>query len=43
MSPDMILGIVVGGCVAALVFVKALTWALIRAGEIVAGWFFRSL
>lgn len=32
-----------GALCATAICVKALVWALLKAGEIVAGWFYRSL
>lgn len=33
----------IGCAVTALVFVKLVAWLLVKAGQIVAGWFYRSL
>lgn len=43
MNPDLILGLVVGFLICLLVGVKAVTWAVLKLCEIVAGWFYRSL
>jgi Na+-transporting NADH:ubiquinone oxidoreductase subunit NqrD len=41
--PRMMLGFALGAGITALVLVKLVARALVKAGQIVAGWFYRSL
>lgn len=43
MSFDMMLGIALGLCVAAFVFIKLLSWAVLKAAHIVGAWIYRAL
>ena len=43
MNFDLLLGIWLGVCIAMVVGVKFVTWAILKAGEIVADWITRAM